>query len=163
MIRLGIVGSLVAGGLAGVLAGLIVAWPGAAEYGRSFGIITGVTVTLSIALLFVGIPLVEQLLVRALIARSGILPWPGRPLLDHASGLLLLRKVGQDYIFVHRELLDFFADLSPERHPSLLSEPSDRNVRRRRANLWYHHRSERLSDRAPTPVPMSSIRSVGSP
>jgi hypothetical protein len=34
-----------------------------------------------------------------------------RPFLDEAADRLLLRKVGGGYVFVHRLLLDHFADL----------------------------------------------------
>ena len=34
--------------------------------------------------------------------------------LDHCAKLILLKKVGGGYIFIHRMLLDYFADLTPQ-------------------------------------------------
>ncbi len=39
------------------------------------------------------------------------LPWNLVPFLDEVTNRLLLRKVGGNYIFVHRLLLDYFASL----------------------------------------------------
>jgi hypothetical protein len=55
-------------------------------------------------------PLTEQWLVRRRLARDGVVPRPLRPFLDYAVQCLFLRDVGDGYIFVHRELLEFFAD-----------------------------------------------------
>jgi hypothetical protein len=37
--------------------------------------------------------------------------------LDHCSKLILLKKVGGGYIFIHRMLLEYFAELTPEKKP----------------------------------------------
>ena len=34
--------------------------------------------------------------------------------LDHSARLILLKKVGGGYIFIHRMLLDYFAELTPQ-------------------------------------------------
>ncbi|MEU1839902.1 NACHT domain-containing protein [Micromonospora chersina] len=55
-------------------------------------------------------PMVEQALVRRRLARADLVPYPLLPFLDHAVQCLFLRQVGDGYIFVHRELLDHFAE-----------------------------------------------------
>ena len=46
---------------------------------------------------------------RRLLVHAGVAPWRYVEFLDHAARLILLRKVGGGYIFVHRLLLDYFA------------------------------------------------------
>ena len=72
--------------------------------------------------------------------RNGSLPWDCVSFLDYAAERILLRKVGGGYIFLHRLLLDYFADLEtkpgeaspgvgkqerrqPETRPSVSVEP----------------------------------------
>jgi hypothetical protein len=45
--------------------------------------------------------------------------------LDHCAKLVLLKKVGGGYIFIHRMLLDYFADLPAE--PAINSAVADQN------------------------------------
>ena len=42
---------------------------------------------------------------------KGYTPFSFIKFLDHCAKLILLKKVGGGYIFVHRMLLDYFADL----------------------------------------------------
>jgi hypothetical protein len=53
----------------------------------------------------------KHFILRFFLALRGDLPWNLVPFLDEAAERLLLRKVGGSYIFVHRMLLDYFADL----------------------------------------------------
>ncbi|GAA3053809.1 NACHT domain-containing protein [Actinokineospora globicatena] len=57
-----------------------------------------------------GYAVAEQWFVRRRLRAVGYLPLPAAPLLDHAVAALFLQRVGDNYLFVHRELLDFFAD-----------------------------------------------------
>jgi hypothetical protein len=56
---------------------------------------------------------IESLALQWYLYRTGALPWDGiwdyRHFLDFAAERILLRKVGRDYIFVHRLLLDYLA------------------------------------------------------
>jgi hypothetical protein len=54
---------------------------------------------------------VRYFILRFLLSLLGDLPWKLVPFLDEAAERLLLRKVGGSYIFVHRMLLDYFAEL----------------------------------------------------
>nr|WP_062341635.1 NACHT domain-containing protein [Herbidospora sakaeratensis] len=57
-----------------------------------------------------GEPLLEQVMIRQELARFTLFPRPCLPFFDFMAECLILRKVGNGYIFVHRELLDFLAD-----------------------------------------------------
>lgn len=54
---------------------------------------------------------INDLALQWYLRRAGVLPWNYRRFLDHATERILLRKVGQSYIFIHRLLLDYFASL----------------------------------------------------
>ncbi|NBE85243.1 NACHT domain-containing protein [Micromonospora rubida] len=101
------------GVIAGTPAGLLVAWPRTDADGFRYGLLVGTAATLYLlASVAVG-PILEQWLVRRRLAREDALPRPLRPFLDYAVQCLFLRDVGDGYIFVHRELLEFFADQVP--------------------------------------------------
>jgi DNA polymerase III delta prime subunit len=53
----------------------------------------------------------QHFVLRRLLVRNRIAPWRYVEFLDEAADRLLLRKVGGGYVFVHRLLLDYFADL----------------------------------------------------
>ena len=56
---------------------------------------------------------VQHHVLRAILHRAGHLPKELVRFLDYAASLILLRKVGGGYIFVHRFLLEYFANLPP--------------------------------------------------
>jgi hypothetical protein len=68
---------------------------------------------------------VEQLWVRAALARDGVLPFATAKLMRVIARTSLMNRVGEDYIFRHRMILDFLADyrdgsvadLAPEGDP----------------------------------------------
>jgi len=45
---------------------------------------------------------------------TGHTPFNFIKFLDYCAKLILLKKVGGGYIFIHRMLLDYFADLAPQ-------------------------------------------------
>lgn len=57
---------------------------------------------------------IKHLLVRFMLWRNGDIPLNYAQELDHAASLILLRKVGGGYIFVHRYLLEHFARMTIE-------------------------------------------------
>ena len=63
-----------------------------------------------IALLKGGLFCLRHYVVRAFLWRQGLAPWDYVRFLDYAHDRLLLRKVGGGYIFLHRMLLDYFAE-----------------------------------------------------
>ncbi|WP_262282616.1 NACHT domain-containing NTPase [Micromonospora sp. MA102] len=82
---------------------------GAAEALR-FAVLLGGGTALLLFTVVAFAPMIEQVLVRRRLAREGLVPYPLLPFLDHAVQCLFLRQVGDGYIFVHRELLDHFAE-----------------------------------------------------
>jgi hypothetical protein len=54
--------------------------------------------------------LLDHFLTRLVLARKNLLPWFLVRFLDTASERVFLRKVGGSYIFVHRMLMEYFAD-----------------------------------------------------
>jgi hypothetical protein len=60
-------------------------------------------------LVYGGFACIQHLVLRALLWRSGVIPWNYARFLDEAAERLLLHKVGGGYIFVHRLLLEHFA------------------------------------------------------
>jgi uncharacterized protein (DUF2062 family) len=79
----------------------------AAEAGLLASTITGSLVFLK----FGGGDYIKHVLLRALLASNGNAPFKYSDFLDHSSRLVFLQKVGGGYIFIHRLLLEYFADL----------------------------------------------------
>jgi hypothetical protein len=79
------------------------------------GIVAGMVVGLGFGLLSdVGRAVISHYVLRWYIHRAGHLPLKLVPFLDAMSELLLLRRVGGGYIFIHRTLMERFASLSGE-------------------------------------------------
>ncbi|TPW18575.1 MAG: hypothetical protein FD130_159, partial [Halothiobacillaceae bacterium] len=97
------------GGTVGVLIGAVVGGLAGGESGVGFGAaLFGVIA----ALLFGGHPCLQHLLLRGLLWRNGTAPWHYVPFLDSAVERILLHRVGGGYAFVHRALLEYFANLN---------------------------------------------------
>jgi eukaryotic-like serine/threonine-protein kinase len=73
-----------------------------------------------------GLRAVERhLILRYLLARNNIFPWKAVSFLEDATGCILLRRVGGGYCFIHRLLLEYFADLeTPSPSTPLPTVPS---------------------------------------
>ena len=56
---------------------------------------------------------VEQVVVRLILHRRGLLPLPGQPFLHYATQCLFLRKVGGTYLFAHLSLQEYLAGMWP--------------------------------------------------
>ncbi|MFN2182111.1 MAG: hypothetical protein ACK2UV_21730 [Candidatus Promineifilaceae bacterium] len=54
---------------------------------------------------------IKHFLLRALLRYKGLVPWRFARFLDHASQQVLMRKVGNGYIFTHSLVQDYFAAL----------------------------------------------------
>ncbi|WP_200210145.1 NACHT domain-containing protein [Micromonospora coerulea] len=114
--------ALVVGALTGGAAALVVADQATPADAARYGLLVGLTCAAMPLLLVAGAPITEQWLVRRRLARLDLLPRPLLPFLGYAVQCLFLRDVGDGYLFVHRELLEFFADQRPE--PA--AEPAER-------------------------------------
>jgi len=77
-------------------------------------LLAGLSAGLLLGLLNGGLASFRHYVLRFLLWRTGAVPWHSVPFLDSAAERILLRKVGGGYIFLHRLLLDYFADLETE-------------------------------------------------
>ncbi|MEH1165846.1 NACHT domain-containing protein [Micromonospora sp. CPCC 205539] len=98
------------GAVTAIFGGPAVVWRTGEAEGIRFGALVGLGSALLMLTLTALAPMLDQWLVRRRLARQQVLPYPLLPFLAYAVQCLLLRQVGDGYIFVHRELLDHFAD-----------------------------------------------------
>jgi len=56
-----------------------------------------------------GSVIIKHFLLRAMFRYQGTVPWQYADFLDYASHLVLMRKVGNGYIFIHELLQTYFA------------------------------------------------------
>ncbi|MFC1959897.1 TIR domain-containing protein [Chloroflexota bacterium] len=73
--------------------------------GGAFGIGFGAVA----ALLFGGFAAIQHVLLRQMLKRKKVIPHNYAHFLDYAAKRALMHKIGGGYIFIHRELLEFFA------------------------------------------------------
>jgi hypothetical protein len=66
-----------------------------------------------------GNTLIRYYFLRFMLARNNLLPWKLIPFLNHCVDLIFLRRVGGGYIFVHRLLMEHFAEMDEETINSL--------------------------------------------
>jgi len=115
----GLVGALL-GGLIGVLSvwvsdGMIISqMVGALNIYVSFCLIGGVTNGLISGLQYGGVTIIQHSTLRFLLALNNLLPWKLVPFLNHCVDLIFLRRVGGGYIFIHRLLMEHFAEMYVE-------------------------------------------------
>jgi hypothetical protein len=79
--------------------------------GLNVGLAVGLTCGLSIGLHRGGAVVIKHYALRLILWLSGCTPFNFVKFLDHCAKLILLKKVGGGYIFIHRMLLEYFADL----------------------------------------------------
>lgn len=95
----------------GIIGGLVSWWLGDFWFILTGGLIVGLIAGPIVGLDFGGAAAIKHYLLRWMLARSNCLPWKLVPFLDHATDLVFLRKVGGGYIFVHRLLMEHFAEM----------------------------------------------------
>ena len=90
------------------------------ELPTNVSVIYGVGGALGVAylfwLIFGGFTTVQHLVLRVLLWTTGCTPWRYPRFLDYAHERILLRKIGGGggYMFIHRLLRDYFANLGME-------------------------------------------------
>lgn len=139
MLRVGVVLVALTSAVAGVTSGAIVGLFDRPTDGLRFGTLVSLAAGLYAISSVGGLALVHQYVIRLRLRRLGLLPLPARAVLDEATRRVLLRRVGTGYLFVHRSLLEFFADLAgadgkpdPARIREMLAEPVDSDAVARR-------------------------------
>ncbi len=80
-------------------------------FGLLFGLFLGCVFGLIFGLFGGGDAFIQHFALRWFLWRAGYLPWKYPRFLDYAVECILLRKVGGGYIFIHRLLLEYFAEL----------------------------------------------------
>ena len=83
----------------------------AAAFGALLG---GLGFGLMLGLVYGGFAFIQHFTLRLILYRNGHIPWNYARFLDYATDRIFLRKVGGGYIFIHRLLLDYFAELETE-------------------------------------------------
>jgi hypothetical protein len=91
----------------GFFAGLVYGSPS----GLSAGLAIGWAFAAASALMFGGAACVQHYVVRVWLVRHSIAPWHYSSFLEAMAQRLLLRRSGSAYIFIHRLLRDYLADI----------------------------------------------------
>jgi hypothetical protein len=76
--------------------------------GLNGGLITGLFVALNRG----GSAVIKHYALRLILLLKGYTPLRFIDFLDHCARLILLKKVGGGYIFIHRMLLEYFAEMT---------------------------------------------------
>jgi eukaryotic-like serine/threonine-protein kinase len=109
-------GIVIAGLLGGVVGGFLALLSLYSDFGRSFAPLAAIFVGVIAWLHFGGRAALRHLLLRLLLALERAAPWRFVHFLDDATHRLFLRRSGSAHLFVHRLLLEYFADMEAE-HP----------------------------------------------
>jgi hypothetical protein len=102
-------------GTAGLLVGVLLEAP--ANIFRQYGgVILGASLVVGLFLGWIngGEAVIQYYATRFLISKRNHLPWRLAPFLDHCVNLIFLRRVGGGYIFIHRLLMEHFAEMYTE-------------------------------------------------
>jgi len=102
-----------------LLYGTIFGIGGALLFGSSEVVIWGVKIGVFFGLVggliggwfYGGYAFIQHYTLRLILAIQNILPWRLVPFLDHCVDLIFLRRVGGGYIFIHRLLMEHFAEM----------------------------------------------------
>ncbi len=116
-IKRSILNALVVGLLVGAIVGFIilpVSIP--LVVGRILGVSVGLIFGLIIGGLIIGggKACIQHFSLRLILYYKGFIPWNYARFLDYATDRIFLQKVGGGYIFIHRLLLEHFAQMEPE-------------------------------------------------
>lgn len=97
----------------GLLLGIIVSPIFGLANGLMFGLASGL-----IGGRGAGITCIKHFVLRCVLWRSGCIPWNYAKFLDYSANLIFLQKVGGSYVFIHRLLLEHFAQFTVSRYPT---------------------------------------------
>lgn len=103
----GLIGGLVAGPIGGLASGFVLGLHAGIAAGLGFAL----TFALALALIFGGNACLQHYLVRAWLAGDRVAPWRYKRFLEAMAQRLLVRRSGSAFLFVHRLLRDYLADL----------------------------------------------------
>lgn len=108
------VGGIISGLMLGLLGGFGLGWILGAPLvglinGPLLGLIIGVIFGTVQGLDVGGQSCVNHYMLRWLLARSGYAPWDYPDFLHYAASLTLLYRIGEGYMFIHHQMMDYFA------------------------------------------------------
>ncbi|MEM6251294.1 MAG: NACHT domain-containing protein [Cyanobacteria bacterium P01_D01_bin.156] len=106
-LMIGLIFGITIGLFYGFVFGLMFGTP----YGITCGLIVGLLSGILCCLPFGGGACLQHFSLRFMLQRMDYIPWNYARFLDHAADRLFLQKVGGGYIFVHRMLLEHFAEM----------------------------------------------------
>lgn len=86
--------------------------------GLYLGLIVGTQVGIISGLKFGGKACIQHFTLRRILHHKGYAPWNYARFLDYATDRLFLQKVGGGYIFIHRLLMEHFAQLNVQPNPA---------------------------------------------
>jgi hypothetical protein len=112
-VAIGLAIAIFLGPLAGLIIGVIFGL-GYVILGLLAGLIIGVIFGLTLVLLIWLAAVVLHYTMRYWLAHTHTFPWQATSFLEDATARILLQLVGRGYSFVHRLLLDYFADTYTE-------------------------------------------------
>ena len=98
-----VIGGLASGLIFGLIQGLIIGITSAIFLGLFSGLISG------------GIACIQHFILRLILYFNNYIPWNYARFLDYAADRIFLQKVGGGYIFMHRMLMEHFAQMELER------------------------------------------------
>ena len=102
-------------GIIGLTVGLIVVLIVASISELMYGLIVGLFVGLFFGLFFGGAACIEHFILRLILYFNGYVSWNYARFLDYATERIFLQKVGGGYIFIHRMLMEHFAEMELEK------------------------------------------------
>lgn len=114
----GLIAGLIVGLGNGLIVGLIVGLIAGLNSGLLDGLITGLNGGILVGLIGGGSACLRHFSLRWMLYRMGYIPWNYARFLNYATGRLFLQKVGGGHIFIHRMLLEHFAQMKLEQKPS---------------------------------------------
>jgi Cdc6-like AAA superfamily ATPase len=124
----------IAGVSAGFLSGGLIAWLDAVDAGLRFGITTGTCTGFLVLGALGGAALISQVSIRIALKWADLVPFPSKSFFDYSVDCLFLQRAGNNYLFVHRTLQEFFAALCPskkiETPDSVFFRPGEPNSER---------------------------------
>ena len=114
-LTVGLIGGLIWGlsaALSGGFSGRSAGWMGGLITGLSGGVKIGLIAGLFVGFYCGGAAVIKHYGLRLVLWLTGYTPFKFVKFLDHCAKLILLKKVGGGYIFIHRMLLEYFADMT---------------------------------------------------
>ena len=94
------------------------------NFGPVVALILGPFIGVSVGLAKGGFACIQHVVLRFFLWLTGALPWRVIRFLNQATGSILLYRVGGGYIFAHRLLLEYFADLDDAQPLAQISSES---------------------------------------